>query len=122
MRLCGHVRDQLISRHHCKIGIESERIWVRDLHSLNGTFLNGVKLKQDKIDLLDGDMITIGATTVHVELVDCPSCLGALKASEPLSEEILKFCGGVLERCEGDCARANRATILNDGATLVWEV
>jgi len=35
-----------VSGHHCLLSIDPPHIWVRDLGSLNGTFVNGLKIGQ----------------------------------------------------------------------------
>jgi pSer/pThr/pTyr-binding forkhead associated (FHA) protein len=35
-----------VSRHHCVFDIDPPTIWLRDLGSLNGTYLNGEKIGQ----------------------------------------------------------------------------
>jgi predicted component of type VI protein secretion system len=73
-----------VSRHHCLLAIDPPRVWVRDLGSLNGTFVNGEKISlrdpDQKMDgpgpeappgreLADGDEVSLGrwvAFRVHV--------------------------------------------------------
>lgn len=61
------VDDEGISRRHIEIISSDEggtrRVRVKDLGSLNGTYVNGDKLSLDR-DLVDGDRISIGSTTV----------------------------------------------------------
>lgn len=55
-----------VSRRHAKIEEDADRKYViTDLNSLNGTFLNGKRIK--KTHLTHGDMITIGKYTVLYE-------------------------------------------------------
>jgi pSer/pThr/pTyr-binding forkhead associated (FHA) protein len=41
VRLCGGLDYQLVSRHHCLLDINPPEVRVRDLGSLNGTYVNG---------------------------------------------------------------------------------
>jgi pSer/pThr/pTyr-binding forkhead associated (FHA) protein len=79
--LSGFQRDQLISRHHCVLEIAPPRVWVRDLASRNGTFVNGHRIGVPKIDarpgehadhegwpLEDGDVLTVGGTSLRVSI------------------------------------------------------
>jgi len=51
--------DVTVSRHHAEVFEgESGAIWVRDLGSTNGTYLNGVQVAVGQ--LLDGDILQIG--------------------------------------------------------------
>lgn len=55
--------DDGISRNHARIRHEANHLWVEDLESRNGTFLNGERLKQP-MELRDGDKIQVGRGTV----------------------------------------------------------
>jgi two-component system, cell cycle response regulator len=48
-----------VSRRHAKISITKNGVFIEDLRSANGTFVNGAPLS-DPAKLRDGDMITIG--------------------------------------------------------------
>jgi two-component system cell cycle response regulator len=56
------IADDGISREHIEIMGEHARVTVRDLGSTNGTFHNGHKV--DEVELVDGDKISIGSTTI----------------------------------------------------------
>jgi diguanylate cyclase (GGDEF)-like protein len=60
----AHIRmtDEGISREHCHIQIEGERMVLQDLGSTNGTFCQGARI--DKHVLEDGDKILVGSSTV----------------------------------------------------------
>jgi len=80
VQLFGAERDQLISRHHCQLDIDPPSLQVRDLGSTNGTFINGKEVESSLNDLSEkagavvnhGDFLTIGGTTVRVDILDCP--------------------------------------------------
>lgn len=55
------ITDRSVSRIHCRITRDGERIAILDLGSTNGTFRNGVKLKpQEKTYIEEGDEIRLG--------------------------------------------------------------
>jgi len=54
--------DDGISREHAQVVIDGDRIVLEDLGSTNGTFCNGLKV--DKRELVDGDKILVGSTTI----------------------------------------------------------
>jgi len=56
------IPDDGISREHVEVLGEPEHVTVRDLGSTNGTFHNGRKV--DEVELIDGDKISIGSTTI----------------------------------------------------------
>lgn len=54
------IRDDVVSRHHAEIRIaENGESWIRDLGSVNGTFVNGDKLGRQERMLMDSDEIAI---------------------------------------------------------------
>ena len=54
--------DDGISREHAQLVIEDGNIYLQDLGSTNGTFCNGLKV--DRKQLIDGDKILVGSTTI----------------------------------------------------------
>ncbi|MBA3817927.1 MAG: diguanylate cyclase [Deltaproteobacteria bacterium] len=56
------VVDDSISRNHARIRHDSNGLWVDDLESRNGTFVNGIRITS--APLQDGDKIQVGRTTV----------------------------------------------------------
>jgi len=54
--------DEGISRFHCRIVVDDDVLYVEDLKSRNGTFLNGERINRRKLE--DGDKIQLGRTTV----------------------------------------------------------
>ena len=53
-----HFTDQEIGKVHSEIWKESSKIYIKDLNSKNGTWLNGIRLKIDEsMELSDGDVI-----------------------------------------------------------------
>jgi pSer/pThr/pTyr-binding forkhead associated (FHA) protein len=69
-----------ISRHHCMISVNPPELWVQDLGSKNGTYVNGRKIGQrvnvetedgtapvvasGREQLKDGDEVSLGSNTV----------------------------------------------------------
>ena len=57
------LQDVGVSRNHARLQRTGDIVYVEDLQSANGTFLNGEKLSVAR-QLSDGDKITLGSTTV----------------------------------------------------------
>jgi diguanylate cyclase (GGDEF)-like protein len=57
------ITDDGISRQHARVRCEGELVFVEDLGSRNGTYINGRRIEAPK-QLHDGDKIQIGRTTV----------------------------------------------------------
>jgi len=84
------VLNRDVSRYHCAFEIEPPTVRVRDLGSLNGTYVNGEKIGQraaglepDEMDLegvrdlRDGDEVRLGGTIIRVNV----EMLGLVPAS-----------------------------------------
>ena len=57
------IADLGISRAHCSIYAVGERVYIEDLNSSNGTYLNGEKVLQT-IQINNGDQVSLGNETV----------------------------------------------------------
>lgn len=56
-----------MSRRHASLSIESNHVWITDLNSTNGTFLNGRQLEPGKVYLVrDGDELELGRLKLHI--------------------------------------------------------
>lgn len=55
--------DDGVSRVHARLRLETDELWVEDMGSRNGTFVNGARITQPTA-LRDGDKIQVGRTTV----------------------------------------------------------
>ena len=60
------VNDAEVSRRHARLESENGIVYVRDLESRNGTFLNGRRVRE-AIEVRKGDEIDVGATRLVVE-------------------------------------------------------
>lgn len=56
-----------VSRYHARLLNQSETIYIEDLQSSNGTFVNGHRIN-GKVRLLDGDLIEIGPYDFRITL------------------------------------------------------
>lgn len=57
------INSDLVSRHHAVLVIESDRLWIADLGSTNGTFVDGSEIKQ--CDLDDRQVIGVGDSQIE---------------------------------------------------------
>jgi eukaryotic-like serine/threonine-protein kinase len=60
-------QDRFFSRHHCILEMAPPQCFLRDLGSLNGTYVNGIRV--ETAHLKDGDRIQGGETVLEVEVV-----------------------------------------------------
>jgi len=64
------VASDLVSRRHCLLVLRAGQVWVRDLGSANGTFLNSVRLAPyDDVPLERGQELAIGPLRLVVEAI-----------------------------------------------------
>jgi CheY-like chemotaxis protein len=61
------INNPMISRHHCALSLRDGRVWIEDLHSSNGTRLNGEPL-QGARPLEDGDQLDLALLPFRVRL------------------------------------------------------
>ncbi|MCB9707875.1 MAG: DUF4388 domain-containing protein [Myxococcales bacterium] len=63
--------EDMVSRRHAKLSLEGDDIYIQDLGSTNGTFVNGEKVKKSKLN--EGDRILVGTSIIKlVDLGDAP--------------------------------------------------
>ena len=62
------VLDRVVSKEHCHIELEGDGYILIDLGSLNGTFVNGKRVSEHRLE--PGDEITIGSTRIVFEPPD----------------------------------------------------
>lgn len=62
------VRDPEVSRRHARLESEQGVVYVEDLKSSNGTFLNGRRVTE-AIEIRTGDEIDVGSTRLFVRSV-----------------------------------------------------
>ncbi len=61
------IDDKLVSRFHAVIQKIKDSYFVMDLHSTNGTFVNGKRVPQDKyVKLKTNDVILVGKTELTI--------------------------------------------------------
>ena len=56
----------LVSRKHCELFENDNQLFVRDLNSLNGTYLNNEKVTEDT-SILPGQLLTLGNVTFRAD-------------------------------------------------------
>ena len=62
--------EDMVSRKHARIAMQSDQIWIEDLGSTNGTFVNGEKIKRAR--LKEGDRVLIGTSILKLIAGDAP--------------------------------------------------
>jgi hypothetical protein len=109
------IQHASVSRCHCEVEVTDDAMFVRDLDSSNGTYVNGQPV--ERVQIQTGQIIRIG--DVEMEVRDAPEpveqgefvpCVN--HAKHPASMECLqchkKYCGScvhILQRTGGDILR-----------------
>lgn len=57
------ILDDAISRRHARLRFGEDRVWLVDLGSRNGTWVNGSRIAGE-VELLDGDKIQLSSSTI----------------------------------------------------------
>ncbi|MDZ4774870.1 MAG: sigma 54-interacting transcriptional regulator [Planctomycetota bacterium] len=96
----------LVSRHHCRIESSSEGVFVVDLGSANGTYVNGERIGKKRIE--ERDKIQIGAVRIAIEL-ERPDIEDHTGETQPIEPEA-DFGDVGLRTLSGD-ARAERENL-----------
>ena len=58
------IDNQAVSGHHAQIKVEGDSLFIEDLSSLNGTYLNSQRVS--KAELYNGDIVLLGVHTLDV--------------------------------------------------------
>ncbi|MGP1432980.1 MAG: DUF6382 domain-containing protein [Catonella sp.] len=62
------IEDSTVSRFHARIDKEEDDLWLTDLNSTNGTFLNGIRmLPYDRVRISRGDSVVISRKRYEVK-------------------------------------------------------
>jgi len=117
-QICLPQQDATASRHHFILEVNPPEARLRDLGSLNGTYVNGVRQggrergetpeagaarEYPQVDLHDGDVIQVGQHVLKVEIeVNCSECGARL----PLGGRQRYARGAGISVCD-DCYRAS---------------
>jgi two-component system, NtrC family, response regulator GlrR len=106
--------DETVSRFHCEIEIQGGRALLRDLESRNGTFVDGVNVKEAWLHA--GATVALGTTEIRFDLRNDPVKV-ALSERESFGRMVGRSAAtrrvfALLER-----AAASDATVLLEGET-----
>jgi len=84
--------DNRISRHHSELRISGDLLWIRDLESTNGTFVNKNKIEHAQL-LEPDDIVSIGNHRFRVKRVNASTLSITTRETTfgTLSEEIMDY-------------------------------
>lgn len=78
-----------VSRRHCRLLYEKGLVSVEDMDSVNGTFLNGKRIKAVEI-VRPGDRLEVGPVTFTIEYEMTPEARKRLRAESSGAVEVLE--------------------------------
>src|SRR5436853_6190791 len=78
-----HVRpdSEWVSRQHCMLRIDDDRVRMKDLGSTNGTLVNGQRLVGER-ELVHGDTVQVGPLVLQLRLPSREAELDAMKQTD----------------------------------------
>ena len=76
--------EDMVSRRHAKITVTGDQIFIQDLGSTNGTFVNGEKIKRARLN--EGDRILIGTSIIKLVAAEGALSDDASRANAHLEE------------------------------------
>ena len=124
--------EKKISRKHCQIVVQPNRVFLKDLQSTNGTFVNKERV-ENECDLHSDDRVQVGTTVIRltieeaikaanppetqntVKMRDVVSDLEELPTGEALSDELFP---GVSRSAPVSLAKAPSATAKDERVTV----
>lgn len=118
------ISDPALSRSHCLFEARDGGLWVTDLASANGTFVNDEQLGTDSRQLRSGDQILVGETLIRVvapgKAAPEPDPVPAVDAAAaPALPKIDLGLGGGEQPSTGETSGAARPSRLR---LLLWSV
>ncbi len=95
--------SKAVSRNHALLSVLNAELYVKDLDSSNGTFVNDARIEANKSVLLQAED-KLGFAGFDFQVV--VKAQGALSESHPVAEELEELVGSVQEDFEGTNANA----------------
>src|SRR5687768_8870765 len=78
------IPEASVSSHHCEIQLRGADLFVRDLDSTNGTFINGEKIKEGVVK--PGQILRLGMVDMRLETGDAQSAANAANQKKLLEQ------------------------------------
>lgn len=66
--------EDMVSRRHARIVFQGDEIFIEDMNSTNGTFVNGEKIRRSR--LREGDRVLVGTSILKVVYSDAAGATG----------------------------------------------
>lgn len=80
-----HIADPSVSSHHCEVHLRGSDIFIRDLNSTNGSFIDGNKIEESI--LKPGQVLRLGQVELKLE-VEGVTAAAPAPASAPAKKQV----------------------------------
>jgi pSer/pThr/pTyr-binding forkhead associated (FHA) protein len=80
--------EDMVSRMHAKLVLTNGQVYIQDLGSTNGTFVNGERIK--RVRLKEGDRILVGTSLFRLERGEIKKPVGQAKITKGVPKEEVK--------------------------------
>jgi len=121
------LKDEQLSRLHCRFHFRDEKLWVTDLASANGTLVDGAEVTER--ELANGSKVGVGDTVLRVVAESAPAStsrasavtikpVGSEPATESSAEEKAAVDLGLAENRRDDAPAVERRV----RRTLLWSL
>lgn len=77
--------EDMVSRMHAKLILSNGQVYIQDLGSTNGTFVNGERIK--RVRLKEGDRILVGTSLFRLERGEIKKPVGQVKVTKAVPRE-----------------------------------
>ena len=88
-----------VSRQHCRLVIDDGLVRLEDLDSVNGTFLNGTRIRRSEV-VRPGDHLEVGPVTFVVEYELTPDALDRLREETGEQEDELEVLEALVQEAD----------------------
>jgi len=93
------IPEASVSSHHAEIHLRGNEVFIKDLNSTNGTFVNGEKVSE--VVLKPGQILRLGMVEMRLETADPVSAAAATKKVQTLDQTRVIPQGVKLDELEG---------------------
>jgi pSer/pThr/pTyr-binding forkhead associated (FHA) protein len=80
------IADPSVSSHHCEVHLRGSDIFIRDLNSTNGSFINGNKIEEAQ--LKPGQTLRLGQVELKLEVEGAPASAPAASTPAPAKRPV----------------------------------
>jgi pSer/pThr/pTyr-binding forkhead associated (FHA) protein len=80
------IADPSVSSHHCEVHLRGSDIFIRDLNSTNGSFINGDKIEESV--LKPGEVLRLGQVELKLEAEGSAAAIPTVPTPSPAKKQV----------------------------------